>query len=95
MNQLQSEITQLASNPTKTSTQQAELTEKKKKLLELQNRQQELERLLAGSNKSNASESKDKGDRTGLYIGLGAVGAFLILGLFIFIRKHRKRPTKA
>jgi hypothetical protein len=75
MNQLLSEITHLGFNPTKN---QAELDSKRKKLKELEEREKELKRLLGEQNKSDASETKNKGDRTEVYVRLGTIASFLL-----------------
>ncbi|CAG8511284.1 7137_t:CDS:1 [Ambispora gerdemannii] len=130
MNQLQSEITQLESNPAKNQTeldskkkQLAELETKEKELTKslplttqisilqkeiqtltnkptktkaeervLESKKQELAELLRKQNDSNTNNAKPS-DKTKLYIGLGIVGVVLLISLFIFIRKHKKRPT--
>jgi len=79
--QLQADITNLENKPNKTKAEQALLEEKKK----------ELEKLLNRSRKNNSNSSKNS-DKTGLYIGCGIAVIALIFGIFIFLRKHKKRP---
>src|ERR1043166_8760982 len=99
MNQLQSEIQQLESNPTKN---QEELDSKKQQLKDLETKSKELTKSLpldtqisilekeikkqSNSNTNNANPS----DKTILYLGLGIIGVVLIGLAFILLRKKRK-----
>jgi len=77
--QLQQDISNLENKPNKTKEEQT-LLEKKKK---------ELEELLNRKNNSNDSSSKP-GDKTTLYLGLGIIGVFLVLSIFIIARNRKK-----
>ena len=82
MNQLQSQITTLENKPNKTKEEQTELETKKKRLQEL---------LAKMKGKSNLEVNKDKGDKTGFYVGLGVIGVVLIGLVLILVRRSKKR----
>ncbi|PWU07016.1 MAG: hypothetical protein C5B43_00930 [Verrucomicrobia bacterium] len=78
---LQSQITNLENKPNKTKAEQALLEEKKKQLEELLNKKK---------NNSNTNTAKPS-DKTGLYIGCGTIGLFVLLLVFILARNRQKR----
>ncbi|KLL05029.1 MAG: hypothetical protein MRERV_7c085 [Mycoplasmataceae bacterium RV_VA103A] len=83
--QLRTQISTLESNSNRTPGQEQELVEKKRKLEELERKLRELE------NKTDSTGNKDKGDKTGLYIGLGIGGTLVILFIIIFIKTRKKK----
>lgn len=105
--QLRSQIMQLETNPTNPNNK-AELKAKKQQLKDLENKpaRTQVEEMLLTSKKRQLAEllkkqndstnssagSKDKNDKTVLYIGLGMGVMFLVLGIFILakIRKRKK-----
>ncbi|CAI2186443.1 10001_t:CDS:10 [Funneliformis geosporum] len=81
---LQREINQLTNKPTRTATEEALLTSKKK----------ELEELLRKRGNSNTTNNSDKGDKTALIIGCGVFCLFTLLLIFILARNHEEDLRK-
>ncbi|CAI2175618.1 14552_t:CDS:2 [Funneliformis geosporum] len=81
---LQKEIKLLESKPTKNHLEKVLLTDKKKELAEL----------LSKKNNSTTNNAKPS-DKTGLYIGLGAIGILVVFGIFILVRTRTHKRSSS